>query len=388
MIFKFGATKLDSDPVVRSFIQWHIPSPETFVSVIDEEDEMFLYDLKTDRGARRRNAIGYYSVGSRIFGAIEQIGAWHFTKLSKIGSFLDFASGYGRSTRFLARELPPDRIWACDIYSKAMDFQQRNFGVHAIVSVPDPDDFPRDKQFDFIFASSFFTHMPETTFFRWMEMLYSLLTERGILVFSTVDMSLLPPAVPRPPSGMLFVASSESRTLDTNQYGSCYVDQNFVARTVERVTGRGAHLHRIERGLDRFQDIYIVAKTLNRDFSDLNFVHEPGGCFDWGEMSADGTACLNGWAADINAGASIEEVQFLSDGKVIATVVPSYDRPDVAAFFQRPAVIRSGWTCQLKRRLFRSNYIVDIKAVNDKGRSGIIAYDSLKTMVSRARAAG
>ena len=391
MIFKFRRTRpeLDSDPVVRSFVRNHIPWPERFVSRIDAEDEMFLFDLQADpEGDRRRNAIGYYSVGSRIFGAIEQIGAWHFGSIAKVGSFLDFASGYGRSTRFLVQELAPNRIWACDIYPKAVDFQKRHYGVHGIVSVPDPNDFPKDTQFDFIFASSFFTHMPESTFYRWMETLYSLLTESGILVFSAHDASKLPPSVPLPPSGILFIASSESRTLDKNQYGSCYVDQHFVTQVVDSVTQGRTHLHRIDRGLDRFQDIYILAKNLNRDFSDLNFSHDPGGCFDRGELSADGTVCLNGWAADINVGASIKEVQFLTNGKVIATVVPCHERPDVAAFFQRPAVIRSGWTCNLKRGLIRSNDIVEIKVVNNRGRSRIIAYDFLKSMVRRARAAG
>ena len=391
MIFKFGRTKLelDSDPVVRSFIRHHIPCPERFVSRIDAEDEMFLFDLQADpEGDRRRNAIGYYSVGSRIFGAIQQIGAWHFKRLTEVGSFLDFASGYGRSTRFLVQELAPNRVWACDIYPKAVDFQKRHYGVQGIVSVPDPTDFPKDTQFDFIFASSFFTHMPESTFYRWMETLYGLLTERGILVFSTHDAAKLPPSVPLPPSGILFIASSESRTLDSNQYGSCYVDQQFVPRVVDSVTRGKAHLHRIERGLDRFQDIYILAKNLNKDFSDLNFVHDPGGCFDRGELSADGSVNLNGWAADINVGASIKEVQFLTNDRLISSVVPSYDRPDVAAFFQRPAVLRSGWSCNLKRGLIRSNDIVEINVVNDKGRSRVIAYDYLKSMVRRARAAG
>src|ERR1017187_7725819 len=115
------------DPVVQSFIRQHVPSPNTFVSRIDEDDEMFLFDLHHNKGDRRRTAIGYYTVGSRIFGAIKQIADWHFQGLQNVGSFLDFASGYGRSTRFLSRELPPARIWACDIYPKAVAFQKRHY---------------------------------------------------------------------------------------------------------------------------------------------------------------------------------------------------------------------------------------------------------------------
>ena len=57
--------------MVRSFIRRNIHSPHTFVSRIDEDDEMFLFDLRAHKGDRRRTAIGYYTIGSRILGAIE-----------------------------------------------------------------------------------------------------------------------------------------------------------------------------------------------------------------------------------------------------------------------------------------------------------------------------
>src|ERR1051326_9052289 len=101
----------ESDRVVQSYIRHHIHSPESFVSHIDTNDEMFLFDLQANQGNRRRTAIGYYVIGSRIFDNIRQIAAWHFQGLEQVGSFLDFACGYGRSTRFLSRELSPSRIW-------------------------------------------------------------------------------------------------------------------------------------------------------------------------------------------------------------------------------------------------------------------------------------
>ena len=236
MKFNWRKSKSDEDPVVRSFIRQHIPSPQTFVSRIDEDDEMFLFDLQANKGDRRRTSIDYYTIGACIFDAIKQIAAWHFRGIHNVGSFLDFACGYGRSTRFLSRELTPSRIWACDIYPKAVAFQKWHYGVNGIVSVPDPTNFPMDRKFDYIFASSFFTHMPETTFARWMETLYGLLTEHGILVFSTRDASMIPPSLETPPTGILFLAHSESRTLDTNQYGSTFVDAEFVSRVANGVT--------------------------------------------------------------------------------------------------------------------------------------------------------
>jgi SAM-dependent methyltransferase len=388
MIFPWRNNEVDADPVVRSYISRHIHSPKTFVSRIDENDEMFLFDLQAHKGDRRQTAIGYYTIGSRIVGAIRQIADWHFGGLQNVDSFLDFACGYGRSTRFLIREMPPSRIWACDIYADAIKSQTRYHGVNGIVSVADPADFPKDVKFDFIFSSSFFSHMPETTFARWIETLYNLLTPRGILVFSTHDISLIPPSVVPRPKGIWFVPISESRTLDKNQYGVTHVDEQFVTEVVDRVTRGEGHLHRIERGLVCFQDLYILAKGLNREFSDLGFVHDPSGCLDSRQISPGGEAVLSGWAADINTGGSIKEIQVLSNGDIIKTVTPSHDRPDVAAHLQRASALHSGWTCHLGLDQVRRDQIIEVKVINNKKTSLIISYDNLETAFSLRAKAG
>ena len=107
-----------------------------------------------------------------------------------------------------------------------------------------------------------------------------------------------------------------------------------------------------------------------------------------GELSPDGHVSLRGWAADINPGASIKEVQFLSNRKQVAVVVPGEERSDIAAHFQRPAILNCGWTCNLPRATARSIDVIEIQAVNDKNVSRVIAYDFLKTMVSHGRVAG
>jgi SAM-dependent methyltransferase len=388
MIFPWRSNKVDADPVVRSYISRHIHSPQTFASRIDEDDEMFLFDLQVHNGDRRRVAIGYYRIGSRILGGIRQIADWHFGGLQNVGSFLDFACGYGRSTRFLIREMPPSRIWACDIYANAIKFQTRYHGVNGIVSVPDPASFPRNRQFDFIFASSFFSHMPETTFGRWIETLLDLLTPRGILVFSTHDTSLMPPSIPVPPSGIYFEASSESRTLDKNQYGNTYVNEEFVTTTVDRVSQGKTHLHRVKRGLVGFQDLYILGNDLSSDFSNLDFVHDPSGCLDKCQLSPAGEAVLTGWAADFNPGGSIREIQVLLNDTVMEAVTPSHDRPDIAQHFKCPAVLRSGWTCQLGRYKAGTGDIIEVKVISNKNKSLTILYDYLTSTLSQKAAAG
>jgi SAM-dependent methyltransferase len=367
--------RIHEDPVVQSFIRRHVASPETFFSRIDRRDEMFLFDLGVLKGDRRQTAIGYYTIGARILSAIRQIGDWHFGRLESVPSFLDFASGYGRSTRFLSRVIPPSHIWACDIYADAVGFQQRSYGVNGIVSVPDPARFPRDRKFDYIFVSSFFTHMPQGTFGAWMKALFELLTPQGILAFSTHDFSLLPPTVERPATGILFAASSESRTLPGGQYGSTYVNEQFVTAVVDEVTAGRGRLHRIERGLCYFQDIYVLAAGLNRGFDELAFLHEPVGFLDYWEEGRGGGIRLVGWAADLNPGGSIREVSICSGDRILATVAPGHDRADVAEHYNRPSATRSGWECEVDKSAVRRDDVFEITATNHVGARTVVACD-------------
>ena len=144
-----------------------------------------------------------------------------------------------------------------------------------------------------------------------------------------------------------------------------------------------AHLHRIERGLVSFQDLYILANGLNRAFSDLDFVHDPSGSLDSCQFTPVGEAILTGWATDLNAGGSLEGIQILSNGELVKTVTPSHDRPDLDAYFQRESALRSGWICHLGREQAQPESIIEIKLVNRKGKSVVISYDHLVSTLRR-----
>ena len=367
--------KKPADAVVRDFVRNNLSKSKPFVATIDENDEMFLHNLQLNKRDRSWTRIEYYLIGWKIFDAIKQIADWHSGSVGQIGRFLDFGCGYGRSTRFLIQELSPRRIWAADIYPEAVEFQRSRYGVNGIVSVPDPADFPTDVTFDFIFACSFFSHMPERSFNRWLDTLYRLLMPGGILVFTTHDISLAPSSDGSQPKGICFMPHSESRTIDTNQYGSAFVDEEFVAAVVGRVTGGEAKIHRIKKGLCFFQDVYIVAKDHNRDFSGLNFVHFPAGRVERRDRTPGGEIDLAGWATDVNDGGSIEEVQVLREGAVIQKCAPSHDCADIREHFQNPAALRSGWSCRVDRRHARGKPIVEVKVLNKSRKANTIFYN-------------
>jgi SAM-dependent methyltransferase len=107
-------------------------------------------------GNRKAALWKYFADGLQILNLVQDIARKKCGSLMNIRSFLDFASGYGRFTRFLVKELPRERVWVSDIYENAVEFQQQQFGVHGLESVPDPEDYRCDHRFDFIFVASYF----------------------------------------------------------------------------------------------------------------------------------------------------------------------------------------------------------------------------------------
>jgi SAM-dependent methyltransferase len=96
---------------------------------------------------------------------------------------LDFGCGWGRLTRFLARDVPPDRLHGCDPVESILDVCRQN-GVPATLARSDflPERLPFDEPFDLAYAFSVFTHLSETAHERCLAALHDGLEPGGILV--------------------------------------------------------------------------------------------------------------------------------------------------------------------------------------------------------------
>ncbi|GGA21902.1 class I SAM-dependent methyltransferase [Okeania sp. KiyG1] len=219
---------------------------------------MYLYALKNTEGKIYEALLRYFSNGKRILDAVKQIVEWHFDGFENISSFLDFASGYGRFSRFLVQEIPAHKIWISDIYSQAVEFQKKLLGVEGIVSTNHPEDYQLNEKFDCIFACSFFSHTPKKTFSGWLEKLYSLLRENGILIFSTHDLSLMTIETEIDAEEIYFTPESESLFLKTEDYGVTYVGEKWVGKIIHQATKGKAKWHRIKKGLCGYHDLYIL----------------------------------------------------------------------------------------------------------------------------------
>jgi SAM-dependent methyltransferase len=382
-------TNLDlvENPVIKAFIRDQAKFPEDFKLNICEDDEMYLFSVKNvaddDRDDGTRALVRYYAIGRSVLDTVKQVVKWHFGSFENVPSFLDFACGYGRFTRFLIQEMPPEKIWVSDIYANAVKFQTEYLGVSGIVSTGKPENYLIDRKFDCILANSFFSHMPERTFTSWLQNLYDLLTPNGILMFSVHDQCLLAPHIEMPANGILFSPQSESQSLDKEEYGTTYVTEKFVREIVEKVSGGKAFVHRIRKGICRFQDLYVVTNQLVRDFSELKFNHQPGGYIDVAALTSKGNLYLEGWAADVNLGGRIEEVQVVVNGEIVQRCEPFYDRPDVAAYFQKDAILQSGWNCYLPKNTVTPQDVLIVKAINNYGGEWILETCTVKSLLSQ-----
>jgi SAM-dependent methyltransferase len=176
-------------------------------------------------------------------------------------SILEFASGYGCVTRHLVRLLSSETVVCSDIHSDANEFLSRVFQVRAIQSTVQPQKFPSEEAFDVVFALSFFSHMPPSTWGDWLEKLFQLVNPGGVLVFTTQGMASRPyhghPEIPD--TGIWFLADSEQRDLDEHDYGQTIVTIDYVVNMVFALLETPFKMIRSGFWWNH-QDLYVIQK--------------------------------------------------------------------------------------------------------------------------------
>lgn len=105
-------------------------------------------------------------------------------------SVLDFGCGWGRLTRYLARDVIPSRLYACDPVQAILDVCRAS-RVPGTLARSDfrPRGLPFHGRFDLAFAFSVFTHLSEAEHERCLRVLHEALEPDGILI-----VTIRPPA--------------------------------------------------------------------------------------------------------------------------------------------------------------------------------------------------
>ena len=276
----------------------------------------------------------YFKLGSDLTRTILRIAEWRFGA-AKIGEIklLEFACGHGRVVRHLVTCFPRENVSVSDIYESAVQFNIDQFGVSGQISAHNPEDFHCDKRFDLIVVPSLFSHFPESTFAAWIRVLFDLLTDDGILVFSVHGAHLLSSDVVVPENGIVFQDWSESKTLDPQEYGMSYVTEDFVHGQIVKATGRDSYSF-TKRGFCRHQDFYIIPKADLTDVAKFKYDRGVEANINGVEMDAHGSLWMSGWGWDTHlSGEQGQAVVVSLDGRPIHTENSFLPSPDVAAIF-------------------------------------------------------
>ncbi|HEY6065455.1 MAG TPA: class I SAM-dependent methyltransferase [Thermoanaerobaculia bacterium] len=279
---------------------------EAFVSSLGEDpalsleihprDEMFRWNVAGVRGSEDAGAILYFEKGRQIADAFEAALRWRFGAAGP-HTLLDFASGFGRATRFLVRRLRGCQIAVAEIDPEAVDFQERTFGVRGFVSAPTAEAFAPSATFDAITAASFFSHLPGRAFEEWLARLYGLLEPGGALVFSTHGPSLRTERADWT-QGIVFESKSETSRLDGNLYGTSWVTPAFVVAAAARASGGEGRLAAAPLGLCGHQDLYVLAKppSIPPSTLPLRVPEVPRGELDSSALPGGRVLAVAGWA--------------------------------------------------------------------------------------------
>jgi SAM-dependent methyltransferase len=247
------------------------------VTVIDPRDEMYRFiaehwdwpyhaTLMADRAYALH---GYLGSGDRHIRELEDVLAEAGRSLPQVSSLLEFACGHGRMTRFLVHRLDRSRITVSDINPSAVAFTCDTFGVQGFCSVEDPRDLRHNGRYEVIFVGSLFTHLSHAYWGAWLERLYSLLSDKGLLIFSTHGLRVLRDGIYRgegkfqvetAADGFFFIQANETDgRLPTRYYGTSFVTESYVKGFVQaNALGKLKSVHPAKLN---FQDIYVLEKT-------------------------------------------------------------------------------------------------------------------------------
>ncbi|HEV8630920.1 MAG TPA: class I SAM-dependent methyltransferase [Thermoanaerobaculia bacterium] len=312
------------------------PLPST---AIHPDDYMLRFFLAHHHGHWEGALVDYFRSGFSAARTFDRLLRWRFGSRAGHLRLLDFASGFGRVTRFLVQHHPPRELWVSDIFAPAVDFQRQQLGVHGFVSATEPAGVCCDETFDAILVSSLFSHLPEESFVPWLRRLLALLRPAGMLLFSVHDRSLRAiTGATGGEDGFAFTPVSEIPELGGDSYGTSWVDEAFVCAAV-RAAG-GGDCRRLPRALWSFQDLYLVGTD---ELPEPPLFHEPiaylEGSFRRGDRRS---LVLHGWAHDPN-GAGVQAIEARLEGELVATVEPTDPRPDVKPFLGASTDAAVGW---------------------------------------------
>lgn len=180
---------------------------------------------------------------------------------------LEFAAGYGRVSRHARTFFGDQRYTASDIHAEAVKFLRQECGLDAAVSAHEPEHLEVGRGYDYIFVLSLFSHLPDRSFGRWLSALYSILADRGVILFTTHG-DFARRKFPTPFEDMLdrgkgwgYGPNSDQPDLASAEYGTMIVTPRYVMNAIDTNCPH-AELIRFDAGVwFGLQDEWLVRKA-------------------------------------------------------------------------------------------------------------------------------
>ncbi|HEX6458654.1 MAG TPA: class I SAM-dependent methyltransferase [Thermoleophilaceae bacterium] len=217
----------------------------------------------TSGAALAMQSVAFYRTAMDRFGPLDE------------GRLLDFGCGWGRLTRYFARDVRPGNLYGCDPVEAILEVCRRT-RVPATLARSDflPERLPFSESFTHAFSFSVFTHLSETAQLACLHALRAGLEPGGVLVLTVrppeyVDLcELMHPLREELPAGWadeprhLFIA--HAATPDHPQYAGPDMHFGEAVITLPYVRERWAHLFDLVDVDELAADPYQLVLTLRR----------------------------------------------------------------------------------------------------------------------------
>ncbi|PGZ93613.1 methyltransferase [Bacillus pseudomycoides] len=235
------------------------------VEHIHENDHIFRFVMEHPSFSSGEQAIEYYfNDGQKSASLFMELIQELLEVKEEPTQVLEFASGYGRITRYLLNQERKLDITACDIHEEAVNFIKEKLSAKVLLSHTQPELFTVPHSYHVVFALSFFSHIPDSTWFRWLKTLYNTLQPGGLLIFTTHGyQSKKMSGTPELNSeGYWFAPGSEQLDLEGQDYGVTVVSPAYVCKKIELLPENPVIVRMVEGFWWGHQDLYIIRKGI------------------------------------------------------------------------------------------------------------------------------
>lgn len=194
-------------------------------------------------------------VSLNIFDEIEPLGILN----SKSSAILDFGCGCGRIARYLRALFPNPVYYGVDPDPRGIQWCRENLGnIGTFIQTKTRPPLELDRTFDFVYATSVFTHLDEQLQFDWLAELQRVTKPGGYLILTTHGENIAPESIKSELSAKGFTY----RDAKNNLIGSDYIDIVWHStKYIQENWGKYFEIVKhIDRGINNHQDLILCRK--------------------------------------------------------------------------------------------------------------------------------